>query len=877
MLDRARPADSLSMRGTSLIVLAWNQWELTRRCLDSLLATALDEVQLIVVDNGSTDATVEGIGAYLDRLDYVRLATNLGFVRGMNAGIAAARADNDVVLLNNDLEFIQHDWLGRLRDAAYASADTGIVGCRLLGPSPDDLVFHVGGFIEPDGLWGQQTESGQQERDVSQFPYTRRVQGIAFALAYIRRDCIARIGVLDEIFHSYFEDTDYCLRAADAGIASVVAGAVTLRHHQHGSTRDDGGFRARLWTQSRAAFAARWQQRLLALYRGTLHWQGHTRLPKAEATLARGLIGRLDARGWRLSFAAASPELLSSDDFRVMTAAQRALPGVADIAVRATPAMPGAGTPARVRAALLACEWEAWPTSAHAALADLDVIVVPDAFQAGLVRAAGVTAAVEIVPFGVDREYCHPHVRAPRHPLGRMVFLCIVETVGRDEADAIVRAFAAAFDAGDDVELLVYIEPGDDEVTLLHLLTPVVAQARATVRLIGARGFPAAERGQLYAAADVYLSARRGAGWDACLVEAIASGCVVAGSAWGSNADLLDNWGHAVAVGVRREDASHPGCHWHDINVDALAACLRDLHERRAGVTALARERALTFAARHSFDATADMLDAVFSRHAGIAAPALPRPHRARDVGTRLSQQIVVLGMHRAGTSSVGGLLALFGAWPGPEPLLLRGDDNPKGHFEHGEIHMACLRRLAAAGGDWKSPASHAPPAAIDAFRREVAAVLETLEPQRPWVIKEPRLCLLARELLPMLTHPVFVHVTREPRAVADSLARRDGMHGGDALALWERYMREAFAASAGWPRIIVDYDALLAEPTQTARSVFDDLAAVGVSGLQMPSSAAILEWIDVPARVPFVPPLRLTASQQQLLDAISDRSVLDD
>ncbi|MEO8010142.1 MAG: glycosyltransferase family 2 protein, partial [Dokdonella sp.] len=309
------------MRGTSLIVLAWNQWELTRRCLDSLLATSLDEVQLIVVDNGSSDGTREGINAYRGRLDYRRLPENLGFVRGMNAGIAAAKTDNDIVLLNNDLEFIQSDWLGRLRDAAYASAETGIVGCRLLGPEPDNLVFHVGGFIEPDGLWGQQTESGQQERDVGQFPRTRRVQGIAFALAYLRSDCIARIGVLDEIFHSYFEDTDYCLRAADAGIAAVVAGAVTLRHHQHGSTRDDGGFRARLWTQSRAAFAARWQQRLLARYRATLHWQGLTRAPRAEATLARGVIGRLDARGWRTSFAATTPELLASDDFRVMTAA----------------------------------------------------------------------------------------------------------------------------------------------------------------------------------------------------------------------------------------------------------------------------------------------------------------------------------------------------------------------------------------------------------------------------------------------------------------------------------------------------------------------------------------------------------------------------
>ncbi|MEO8010805.1 MAG: sulfotransferase, partial [Dokdonella sp.] len=561
----------------------------------------------------------------------------------------------------------------------------------------------------------------------------------------------------------------------------------------------------------------------------------------------------------------------------VMTAAQRPQPGRADVSLLATPATAGTMAPGRVRAAILASEWEAWPAAALEPLGDLDLIVVPDTFQAGLLRNTGIAVPVAIVPFGVDREYCHPSVRAPRHPTHRMLFLCIVEKLGRDQADAVVRAFDAAFSAEDEVELLVYIEPGVDEIALQDMLTPIATRTRAIVRVIAGRGFPPAERGQLYAAADVYVSARRSAGWDPCIGEALASGCATAGNAWGSAADVLERWGHPVKAGARREDAANPGGYWHDIDVDALATCLRDLHARRAEVTAMARDRAPSFAALHSFDASADALDALFTQHAGLAAMAAPRPHRPCDVSTPPSQQIVVLGMHRAGTSSVGGLLALFGAWPGPEPLLLRGDDNPKGHFEHGEIHMACLRRLAAAGGDWKTPPDQSPTAAVDAFRREVAAVLETLEPQRPWFIKEPRLCLLARLLLPLLTHPVFVHVTRDPRAVADSLARRDGMSSDDALVLWERYTRDAFAASAGWPRIVVDYDALLSEPTQTARAMFDDLAGVGAGGLQMPISASILEWIDIPARAPLVPPLRLTRSQQQLLDAINDRSILGD
>ena len=74
------------MRGAALIILAWNQWPLTRRCLDTLLAQTLDQAEIIVVDNGSDVETIDGLNAYADRIRIVRLPSNLGFVRGMNAG-----------------------------------------------------------------------------------------------------------------------------------------------------------------------------------------------------------------------------------------------------------------------------------------------------------------------------------------------------------------------------------------------------------------------------------------------------------------------------------------------------------------------------------------------------------------------------------------------------------------------------------------------------------------------------------------------------------------------------------------------------------------------------------------------------------------------
>jgi hypothetical protein len=187
---------------------------------------------------------------------------------------------------------------------------------------------------------------------------------------------------------------------------------------------------------------------------------------------------------------------------------------------------------------------------------------------------------------------------------------------------------------------------------------------------------------------------------------------------------------------------------------------------------------------------------------------------------------------------------------------------------------MACVRRLAAAGGDWRSPPSAAPVAAVDAFRREIGALVDEFDMQRPWLIKEPRLCLLARELLPLLTRPLFVHVVRDPRAVAASLAARDGFGPAEALALWERYTHAAFEASRGWPRLVVDYDDLCADTPTATRALHDQLRACGLDDVHMPSAEVLRAWIDRPLRA-LPAEMELSAAQRALHAAVVDRSIL--
>ncbi len=865
------------MRGAALIVLAWNKWPLTERCLDSLLATDLDGAEVIVVDNGSSDETPDAIAAYASRVRYIRLPENLGFVRGMNTGIAAARPNDDVVLLNNDLKFTQRDWLNRLRDAAYASPDTGVVGCRLLGPEPEGRVYHAGGFIEPDALWGQQTESGTVERDIAQFTQTRRVQGIAFALAYIRRDCLDRIGALDPMFHSYFEDTDYCLRAADAGIATVVAGGVTIQHDQHGSTQDDGGFRRRLWEASRASFAARWQQRLGDAYRGTVLWQGTTRHPPAYANLARTLLRRLDARGLRMAFAPVAREIADPQDYRVDLAGRRRWAATPDVALVCAPAPHFDKAQGRFRAGLAFGEWDRVPARWAEAARALDLLLVPDEFQADAFRASGVRVPIEVLPLGVDRDYCHPDVPAPRDEDSRFVFVASVSDAARDAPELLVSTFRRTFRGDEPVELLLYVDPAAG-VDANAALESARTGEGARVRVITSWTYPDYQRAQLLAAGDAYVSVRRGAGWDSHAAEALACGKPLIATAFGSQAALVRTYGHPVEVARLVDDPSHPGCRWAEPDAESLAAQLRDVFARRNALSVGAAGRAAAFASRHDLDATADRLVTLLARGKTLS-PARPRPraHAPAD-DARASGQIVVLGMHRSGTSSVAGLLARMGAWPGDDAALLIGPDNPRGHYELGALHGACLRRLEAAGGDWKRPPTNAPAAAVDAFRRDAAAVLDTLDARRPWFIKEPRLCLVVRELLPLLTRPVFVHVVRDPIEVAASLEARDGLGRDEALALWERYTRAAFAATCGWPRVLVDYADVVADPFAAATRLHAALAAFGVEGLRAPEAATVGAWIEPALHRQHAEAgqhAALRPSQRDLAMAIADGSIL--
>lgn len=214
--------------------------------------------------------------------------------------------------------------------------------------------------------------------------------------------------------------------------------------------------------------------------------------------------------------------------------------------------------------------------------------------------------------------------------------------------------------------------------------------------------------------------------------------------------------------------------------------------------------------------------------------------------------QIIVLGMHRSGTSALTRLINLMGAYVGPESLLgAPAYDNEKGFWERRDVKELNETILRDCGADWDDPGSQDWSArlregiATARWAGAIRQVVQGLDGHRPWVMKEPRLCLTLPAWRPHLERPVCVIVHRSPVEVARSLKARNGMPLIMGVAIWEAYALAALQASSGLPRLVVRYADLMAQPLDALSSLHAGLFAAGARSLRMPESAEVRAFLD--------------------------------
>lgn len=606
-----QPPDAPTLPPVAIVMLTWNGLHYTRECLASLRAlTEGVEYRVIVVDNGSSDGTRE----YLRTLDWIELienSENLGYVRGNNQGIAAAPPGWDVLLLNNDMRIIQADWLQRLRAVAHSDAAYGVVGCRLL--MSDGRLLHAGTYMPNDSFWGWQIGGG--EEDIGQYYRVREVEGIVGACMYLRRDVIATIGGLDERFFSYYEDTDYCLRARQAGYKVVVVGDVSLIHHENVSTRLNKVDFWGMYGTSQAIFLEKWEPYYRNRYRHRVFWHSLVSAPTGYATSSRQLLIAMDRQGVdaRLAYLygtdfAEKP----SGDPRIEQMRHRPKDtSLVQVVYNQCDAFHKNSGSYRIGFSMLEVTGipDDWVQQCNL----MDEVWVPSHFNLETFRTSGVTKPIYVMPLGIDPDYFHPAIKARRFS-ERFTFLSVFEWGERKAPEVLIRAFCAAFSEHDDVVLVLKTDNRDGDVNVAQQIAALGLPRNAPkIVLLYNQELPGYQLGSLYRAADCFVTATRGEGWGMPILEAMACGLPTIATAWSAQTEFMRE---EICFPVRAarlipaiaKCPYYAGFAWADPDFEQLVHQLRYVYEHREAAREVGRRAAEVVAREWSWDRAAEKI-----------------------------------------------------------------------------------------------------------------------------------------------------------------------------------------------------------------------------------------------------------------------------
>ncbi len=221
----------------TVVVLNWNRAQDTRRCIESLLKVTYPHVQILIVDNGSTDGSVGLLRGAFPGIDLIETGENLGYAGGNNVGVewALKQGAEFVVLLNNDTVVDPH-FLEPLVEAAQKYPKAGFLGSKILYLDRPDVVWFGGGRVDwMNGVShvGQESKDEPSEGDIRETDY------ITGCCLMVRAVALQSIGLMDSRFFLLFEETDWCVRARQLGWQVVY---VPTSRVWHAGSQSFGGY-----------------------------------------------------------------------------------------------------------------------------------------------------------------------------------------------------------------------------------------------------------------------------------------------------------------------------------------------------------------------------------------------------------------------------------------------------------------------------------------------------------------------------------------------------------------------------------------------------------------------------------------------------------
>jgi GT2 family glycosyltransferase len=208
----------------SVIIVNYNGLDHLKRCLPSLLAQRYGEYEVLVIDNGSSDGSVEYVECVYPQVTAIRSATNLGYGGANNVGFEYASGEY-LAMLNPDT-VVEADWLRELVLALEKTPGAGLATSRVLLLGAPKRINACGNDITYTGL----TVCRGLGQSADRYPHQEVVPAVSGSAFAIKRSVLEHIGGFDDTFFLYYEDTDLSLRAALAGYDCVYVPTSVVYH-----------------------------------------------------------------------------------------------------------------------------------------------------------------------------------------------------------------------------------------------------------------------------------------------------------------------------------------------------------------------------------------------------------------------------------------------------------------------------------------------------------------------------------------------------------------------------------------------------------------------------------------------------------------------
>lgn len=234
---------------TSIVILTYNKLDYTKQCIESIRNFTHSDYEIIIVDNASTDGTVEWLEQQKD-IRVVLNKKNLGFPKGCNQGIEIATGDN-ILLLNNDV-IVTENWLENLLTCLYSDESIGAVG-----PVTNSAAYYTSIKADYQTL-DQMHEFARIYNQSNPERWDERLKLIGYCML-VKKDIVDLTGNLDEQFTpGNFEDDDYSLRIRRAGYKLILCKDTFIHHYGSMSWRDNLEGYTTLLSENEKKFIDKW-------------------------------------------------------------------------------------------------------------------------------------------------------------------------------------------------------------------------------------------------------------------------------------------------------------------------------------------------------------------------------------------------------------------------------------------------------------------------------------------------------------------------------------------------------------------------------------------------------------------------------------------